>query len=114
MPWVEADYDFAEVRLAAILWRFKDLLDAESEQHLLSLIISEGPGGLTPLGLFSTIDALGNPSLGFMIPETENHILKTEGARYLKNKWLRDNGNTHPQYNNATNGTDEFRSLWRW
>ena len=108
LPWVEADYDFAEVRLAAILWRFKDLLDAESEQHLLSLIISEGPGGLTPLGLFSTIDALGNPSLGFMIPETENHILKTEGARYLKNKWLRDNGNTRPQYNNATNGVAEF------
>jgi hypothetical protein len=39
--------------------------------------------------------------------DTENHILMTEGSRYLKNRWLALHGNTNEKYDNVSNGMEE-------
>ena len=41
------------------------------------------------------------------LEDTENHILMTEGSRYLKNQWLRNHGNNCAKYDNKTNGVEE-------
>ena len=41
-----------------------------------------------------------------IVNETENHILMTEGSRYLKNRWLQTHGNAAPRYDNAANGME--------
>lgn len=121
IPGSSFDYDFAEVNLITILWRFHHLLGQDKINELLSLLVSDGTSGLTSLelfidmdesgfgnlSLFSNMDALGIPFFP-LIRETENHILKTEGTRFLKNKWLRENGNNSPEYDNKTNGVGEF------
>lgn len=108
---VKGDYDFAEVNLVAALWRFHRILGDTEIDSLLTLLVSEGKPGISPLGFFnhfSQVDAYGAPIL-FFTPETENHILKTEGTRYLKNKWIYDNNvSNDSKYNNASNGVGEF------
>lgn len=99
----EADYDFAEVRWVGILWRFHHMFDDSTLGEILSLISSEGSCGIFWFGLFSDLNAYG-----FVIPETENHVFKIEASRYLKNKWMRDHGNTDPKYDNNTNGVAKY------
>ncbi|MDC7225933.1 MAG: hypothetical protein PQJ61_04115 [Spirochaetales bacterium] len=111
-PWSESgstwalrkggDYDFTEVPLTAILYKFGNkpgLLYPETRDHLLNnLLIESG----------NKVRAHVPGSLN-IVPDTENHILMTEGSRYLKNQYLRDvYGNTDPQYNNRTNGVETF------
>ncbi|ALJ04929.1 hypothetical protein APS56_07245 [Pseudalgibacter alginicilyticus] len=90
------DYDFTCTVLTSILYQFGDhpeLLYKETLEHLLNvLLVEDGHKFRTTapktLGLF---------------PETENHILMTEGSRYLKNRWLALHGNNDPKYDNISN-----------
>ncbi len=40
--------------------------------------------------------------------DTENHLLMTEGARYLKNRWLALHGSTDPRHDNDANGMERW------
>lgn len=91
------DYDFTLTVLTTILWQFGDrqeILYPETLDYLLNVLLIEDGNKFrktvpVTLGLF---------------PETENHILMTEGSRYLKNRWLALHGNKDPYYNNVQNG----------
>lgn len=102
------DYDFSLPPLTAILYLYggsphdvssdggKPLLDADTVEHLLSVLLNQdGPGFRT------TVPG----SLG-LVTETENHILMIEGSRYLKNQWLRRHGNEDPRFDNRQNGLE--------
>jgi hypothetical protein len=97
----KGDYDFTEVTLTTILYSFGDdpeRLHARTVQHMLDVLLIEEGG--TP--------RIAVPrSLGLVV-DTENHLLMTEGSRYLKNQWLRSHGNTDPKYGNDTNGLEEW------
>jgi len=41
-----------------------------------------------------------------LVRDTENHLLMTEGSRYLKNRWLMLHGSTDTKHNNAINGLE--------
>lgn len=103
------DYDFSLPPLTAILYLFGDrghaqrggvgrpLLRSDVQSHLVNVLLDQhGPGFQT------TVPG----SLG-LVTETENHILMIEGSRYLKNQWLRLNGDTDPRYDNRRNGLEE-------
>ena len=98
----EGDYDFTEVPLTAILYKFgdrSDILDPETKDHLLHTLLIES-GDEVRFYVPGSFD---------IVPETENHILMTEGSRYLKNQWLRDyEWVTDPIYDNETNGVEDF------
>lgn len=93
------DYDFTFTVLTTILWQFGDnpeILYKETVNHLLEVLLTEEGNKFRrtapkTLGLF---------------PETENHILMTEGSRYVKNRWLAQHGNEDPRYNNLSNGME--------
>ena len=94
------DYDFTLMALTPILYFFGDsskILYPATRQHLLdTLLTAEG----------SNFDDKVPRSLG-SIEDTENHVLMTQGSRYLKNRWLWQHGNHHPEYNNEENGIEE-------
>lgn len=97
-PWLLyplGDYDFTAMAFTALLYLFgesPDLLYPKTRDHLLNNIL--------------TIE--GNEfrrNVGYMfLEDSENHILMTEGSRFLKNQWLSNHGNTDPKYDNKTNG----------
>lgn len=93
------DYDFTFTVLTTILWQFGDhpeLLYKKTLDHLLNvLLIEEG----------NKFRRTAPKTLG-LFPETENHILMTEGSRYLKNRWLALHGNDDPKYDNISNGME--------
>ena len=94
------DYDFSLPPLTAILYLYgddEDTLYPETRKHLLSVLLNQDGGGFS-----TTVPG----SLG-LVTETENHILMTEGSRYLKNQWLRRNGDDRRRYNNSANGMEE-------
>jgi hypothetical protein len=94
------DYDFSLPPLTAILYLYGDNGDTlypETRDHLLSVLLNQDGGGFS-----TTVPG----SLG-LVTETENHILMTEGSRYLKNQWLRRNGDDRRRYNNSANGMEE-------
>jgi hypothetical protein len=90
------DYDFTSTVLTTILWQFGDdpkLLYDNTVEHLLNvLLIEEG----------NKFRRTAPKTLG-LFPETENHILMTEGVRYLKNRWLTLHDNNDPKYDNISN-----------
>lgn len=96
----KGDYDFAESVLTTILWLFgenADTLTPPAREHLLNVLLTEDGGDFrttapNTLGLFE---------------ETENHLLMTEGSRYLKNRWLRAHGNASPRFDNDANGMEQ-------
>ena len=100
-PWLfypHGDYDFTAMAFTALLYLFgekPDILYPKTREHLLNNIL--------------TIE--GNKfrrNVGYMfLEDSENHILMTEGSRYLKNQWLRNHGNNAPEYNNKTNGVEK-------
>lgn len=100
-PWLlypNGDYDFTAMAFTALLYLFGEkpgLLYPKTREHLLNHILTiEG-------------DKFRR-NVGYMfLEDSENHILMTEGSRYLKNQWLRNHGNTAPQYDNKTNGVEE-------
>lgn len=95
----KGDYDFTETVLTSILYLFGDkpaILFPETTQYLLNaLLIDEGNKFR-----YHTIGTLQ------LLRETENHILMTEGSRYLKNRWLMTHGNQQPIYDNEKNGME--------
>ncbi len=94
------DYDFTITPLTTILYLFGDkpeLLYPETKNYLLNTLLSESGNN------FRT---KAPNSLG-LAPETENHILMTEGSRYLKNRWIMLHGDSSKYYNNVENGMED-------
>ncbi|EPR65456.1 hypothetical protein [Cyclobacterium qasimii] len=90
------DYDFTFTVLTSILWQFGDnpeILYAQTVDHLLNvLLVEEG----------NNFRRTAPKTLG-LFPETENHILMTEGSRYLKNRWMALHGSKARKYDNKSN-----------
>lgn len=96
----EGDYDFTLTPLTAILYLFDDkpeLLWPETKKHLVDVLLNAEGGKFT--------DAV--PGTLGRVKETENHLLMTEGSRYLKNKYLLSHGNTDSRYDNLKNGMEK-------
>ena len=95
------NYDFTEVDLVALLYLFRDQPDKlypDTAKHIVDTLLVEN--GSTPRPMVPG-------SLGLVL-ETENHVLMTEGARYLKNQWYFERGAPdqlgNPIYDNDRNG----------
>lgn len=96
----KGDYDFTITNLTTILWLFgekEDILFPETRDYLVNTLLSEEGGDFR----YAVPYSLG------LWKDTENHILMTEGSRYLKNRWLALHGNTSEKYDNVTNGMEE-------
>tara|TARA_R110002072_G_scaffold1780_6_gene14709 strand:+ start:1902 stop:3659 length:1758 start_codon:yes stop_codon:yes gene_type:complete len=96
------DYDFTLAGLCLLLYTFGDspeLLYPDTVEHIVNVLMTEQGG--TPIEFTPRI-------LGLPLRDTENHILMTEGSRYLKNRWLQQHGNEDAQFDNATNGLEHF------
>ncbi len=96
----KGDYDFSLTTLTTILWKFgdhPDIIFPDTKNHLLNVLLSEDGG---------TFSYTAPKTLG-LVMETENHMLMTEGSRYLKNRWLRLHGNSDKDYDNVQNGMEE-------
>jgi hypothetical protein len=95
------DYDFTIAGLIPILFLFGDepseLYPEAREQLLNSLLPLDGGAPL-----------LNVPRTFGLVRDTENHLLMTEGSRYLKNRWLALHGNSNPRYDNETNGLEDW------
>ncbi|MDG1941958.1 MAG: hypothetical protein P8I54_06275 [Flavobacteriaceae bacterium] len=105
-PWLLyplGDYDFTAMAFTALLYLFgesPDILYPKTRDHLLDNIL--------------TIEGSEfRKNVGYMfLEDSENHILMTEGSRFLKNQWLRNHGNTDPKYDNNTNGVAQKLKLF--
>ncbi|MGC9521574.1 MAG: hypothetical protein ACP5HG_06795 [Anaerolineae bacterium] len=95
----EGDYDFTLAGLTVMLWLFGDdpeVLYPATRTHLLeTLLVEEGDNFRVSVPR----------SLG-LVRDTENHLLMTEGSRYLKNRWLWLHGSTAPRHDNDGNGME--------
>ena len=97
----EGDYDFTLAALTAILYLYGDdpvRLYPETRVHLLDVLLVE-EGGYPRVAVPRTLG---------LIRDTENHLLMTEGSRYLKNRWLVLHGNTEPRFDNGSNGMERW------
>lgn len=95
----KGDYDFTITNLTTILWLFgekEDVLYPETREYLVNTLLSEEGGNFR----YAVPYSLG------LWKDTENHILMTEGSRYLKNRWLMLHGNTSEKYDNIKNGME--------
>ncbi len=91
-------YNFTTMAFTPLLYLFDDkpeLLFPETKKHLVNNILTIEGAGFTR----------NVPYLGFQ--DSENHVLMAESSRYLKNQWLRKNGNQSPEYDNENNGVEE-------
>lgn len=98
------DYDFLLTPLTTILYLFgdqPDVLYPSSKTHLLNNLLTEQGNRFR----YTAPNTLG------LIPETENHLLMTEGSKYLKNRWISLHGNQDNYYNNEKNGLEAELSL---
>ncbi|HNX55397.1 MAG TPA: hypothetical protein PKO30_07420 [Prolixibacteraceae bacterium] len=96
----KGDYDFTITNLTTILWLFgekNDILFPETRDYLINTLLSEEGGQFR----YAVPYSLG------IWKDTENHILMTEGSRYLKNRWLALHGNANEKYDNIRNGLEE-------
>ena len=91
-------YNFNTMAFTPALYLFDehpDLLYPETKAHLVKNILTvEGPEFTRNV-----------PKLPMQ--DSENHILMAESSRYLKNQWLRNNGDQAAEFNNETNGVEE-------
>lgn len=95
------DYDFTETTLCHLLWMFNDkpqLLFPETKKHLVTILLIHS--GNKP--------EIKAPRSLKIMSETENHIFMSETTRYLKNQWLRENGDTSKYYDNKRNGLEKW------
>lgn len=95
----KGDYDFTLAPLTTLLFLFGDkpeLLYPKTTDYLLTVLLCESGNKYRR----TTPRTLG------LLTETENHILMTEGSRYLKNRWIRLHGDTNPVYDNVKNGME--------
>ena len=96
----KGDYDFPLTILTTVLWKFGDqpeIIYPETKRYLLDVLLSEDGGNFS----YTVPKTLG------LVMETENHMLMTEGSRYLKNRWICLSGNENPYYDNVQNGMEE-------
>ncbi len=96
----KGDYDFTETVLTTILYLFgtePNILFPKTREHLVNTLLTEEGDNFR----YSAPKTLG------MVDETENHLLMTEGSRYLKNQWKRNQGNTNPLFDNSKNGMED-------
>ena len=97
----QGDYDFTMAGLVPILFLFgdqPDVLYPEARDHLVNVLLPlEGgdPRSAVPR------------TLG-LVRDTENHLLMTEGSKYLKNRWLMLHGSTLEKYDNRANGMEAW------
>jgi hypothetical protein len=95
----KGDYDFTLMPLTTILFLFDtqpDLLYPKTKEHLINTLLTEEGGKYRR----ATPRTLG------LLADTENHILMTEGSRYLKNRWKMLHGTSSPTYDNVANGME--------
>ncbi len=95
----KGDYDFTITVLITILWFYGDnpeLLYPETKDYLLNVLLTEKGNRFR----YTAPRSLG------LVKETENHLLMTEGSRYLKNRWIMLHGNKNSYYNNVENGME--------
>ncbi|MDP4285925.1 MAG: hypothetical protein Q8891_16040 [Bacteroidota bacterium] len=96
----KGDYDFPLTILTTILWFNGDkpeLLYPETKKYLLNTLLTEDGGKFR----YTAPRTLG------LVAETENHVLMTEGSRYLKNRWLMLHGDKDAKYDNIKNGMED-------
>lgn len=96
----KGDYDFMITNLTTILWLFgdkEDILYPETREYLVNTLLSEEGGNFR----YAVPYSLG------LWKDTENHILMTEGSRYLKNRWLMLHGNADEMYDDIRNGMED-------
>ncbi|GAA0878528.1 hypothetical protein GCM10009119_14960 [Algoriphagus jejuensis] len=96
----KGDYDFPLTILTTIFWKFGDdpeLLYPETRKYMLEVLLSEEGGKFS----YTAPRTLG------LVMETENHMLMTEGSRYLKNRWISQHRNSDDYYDNVQNGMEE-------
>jgi hypothetical protein len=96
------DYDFTLAGLSLLLYAFGDqpeVLYPETVDHIVNVLMTQEGG--TPKVYTPRL-------LGFPLRDTENHILMTEGSRYLKNRWKALHGNTDQKYDNVANGLEAW------
>jgi len=102
-PWHKTgDYDFTLAGLTLLLYRFgddPDVLYPETVDHIVDVLMTQQGGD----PIIWTPRVLGLP-----LRDTENHILMTEGSRYLKNRWKALHGDTDPKYDNVANGLEAY------
>ncbi|TWT35447.1 hypothetical protein KOR34_03380 [Posidoniimonas corsicana] len=97
----KGDYDFTLAALIPILFLFGDdptLLYPKTVEHLLGVLLTEDGGS----PLLSVPNTLG------IVLDTENHLLMTEGSRYLKNRWLCLHGSSDADHDNKANGLEQW------
>ncbi|GAA5508340.1 hypothetical protein [Novipirellula caenicola] len=95
------DYDFTMAGLIPILFLFGDepnVLYPQTREHLLHTLLPLDGG--QPL--------LTVPRTAGLVPETENHLLMTEGSRYLKNRWMMLHGSQLAKHDNLGNGLEPW------
>ncbi len=109
------DYDFVLSGMMPIVYRYHNKLQTDVYQHILHDLLSESGGADKVKTSWSACDIAN-------VPETENHIMMTESARYLTNQLLlqevEDKHTGDPQspelalarqkYDNTTNGMDTW------
>ena len=96
------DYDFTLAGLSLLLYAFgdqPDVLYPKTVDHIVHVLMTQEGGD--PIIYTPRL-------LGFPLRDTENHILMTEGSRYLKNRWLALHGNSDPKYDNVANGLEAW------
>jgi hypothetical protein len=95
----KGDYDFTITPLTTILYLFgdkPDVLYPKTKDYLLNILLSESGNKFRKTA----------PKTLGLAPETENHILMTEGSRYLKNRWQMLHSDTQSDYDNVKNGME--------
>ena len=95
----KGDYDFTFTILTTILWLYGDqpeLLYPETKEYLLKVLLTEDGNKFRYTA----------PRTLRLVKETENHLLMTEGSRYLKNRWIMLHGNKDSYFNNIQNGME--------
>jgi len=96
----KGDYDFVLTPFTTILWFFgdrSDILFPDTKEYLLNVLLIEEGNNFR----YAAPKTLG------LVRETENHLLMTEGSRYLKNRWLMTHGNNDRRFNNELNGMED-------
>lgn len=97
----EGDYDFTLAALTTLLYLYGDAPDVlypETRAHLVATLLTE-EGGRPRTSVPRTLG---------LVRDTENHLLMTEGSRYLKNRWLMMHGSTSPHHDNRRNGMEAW------
>lgn len=92
-------YDFSATALTTILYLFDnkpEILYPETKNHLVKVLLNDQGEGFS--------DAVPH-TLG-RIKDSENHVLMSQGSKYLKNRYIMMHGNHEAKFNNEQNGME--------